>query len=135
MLTFKHYTVAVNDLDLAVSDYEKRFGMEKVGDTHFNNIGKFNAQPMGYNGQVMCHLINPVEDESPIRKLMTERINPFNPHGEGIYLLAYETEDVDAFCEKIIAEGGKVNRAPNTGNAWVHPTSSNFVLMEIFPKK
>lgn len=135
MLTFKHYTVAVNDLDSAVSDYEKRFGMEKVGDTHFNNIGKFNAQPMGYNGQVMCHLINPVEDDSPIRKLMTERINPFNPHGEGIYLLAYETEDVDAFCEKVIAEGGKVNRAPNTGNAWVHPTSSNFVLMEIFPKK
>lgn len=135
MLTFKHYTVAVNDLDQAVSDYEKRFGMEKVGDTHFNNIGKFNSQPMGYNGQVTCHLINPVEDESPIRKLMTERINAFNPHGEGIYLLAYEAEDIEAFCDQIVAEGGRVNRAPNNGNAWVHPTSSNFVLMEIFPKK
>ena len=112
-----------------------RFGMAKVGEQAFNPIGRFNYQPMGYNGQVMCHLINPVEDESPIRKLMNERINPFNPHGEGIYLLAYETEDVDAFCQKVIDEGGKVNRAPNAGNAWVHPTASNFVLMEIFPKR
>lgn len=135
MLTFKHYTVAVHDLDEAVSDYEKRFGMEKVGEQAFNRIGRFNFQPMGYNGQVMCHLINPVEDESPIRKLMNERINPFNPHGEGIYLLAYDTDDVDAFCEKILAEGGKVNRAPNSTNAWVHPTSSNFVLMEIFQRQ
>ena len=31
MLKFKHYTVAVHDLDEAISDYEKRFGMEKVG--------------------------------------------------------------------------------------------------------
>jgi len=135
MLTFKHYTVAVHDLDDAVKDYESRFGMEKVGEQAFNGIGKFNFQPMGFDGKVMCHLINPIEDDSPIRKLMTERINPFNPHGEGIHLLAYETDDVDAFCEKVLAEVGKVNRAPNTGNAWVHPTSSNFVLMEIFPKK
>ncbi len=135
MLTFKHYTVAVHNLDDAVKDYETRFGMEKVGEPAFNGIGKFNFQPMGYDGKVMCHLINPVEDDSPIRKLMTERINPFNPHGEGIYLLAYESDDVDAFCEKVLAEGGKVNRAPNAGNVWVHPTSSNFVLMEIFPKK
>ena len=30
MLTFKHYTVAVHDLDQAISDYEKRFGMAKA---------------------------------------------------------------------------------------------------------
>ncbi len=134
MLTLKHYTVAVHDLDESVKNYEARFGMQKVGEQAFNRIGNFNFQPMGYDGKVMLHLICPVSEESPISKLMKERVNPFNPHGEGMYLIAYETEDVDAFCAQVEAGGGRVNRAPGTGNAWVHPTASNFVLMEIFPK-
>lgn len=133
MLRFKHYTVAVNDLEEAVANYQSRFGMEPVGEPAHNSIGNFQFQRMGYGGDVMLHLIRPESEESPIHRLMQERINPFNPYGEGIYLLAYECDDVDAFCAQVEAEGGKVNRAPGGGNAWVHPTSSNFVLMEIFP--
>ena len=135
MITFKHYTVAVHDLEQAVPDYEARFGMTPTGEKAFNGIGKFDFVPVGYNGQTMCHLIQPREDEdSPIAKLMAERVNPFNPHGEGIYLLAYDCDDVDAFCAQVEENGGKVNRMPGGGNAGVHPTASNFVLMEIFPK-
>jgi methylmalonyl-CoA/ethylmalonyl-CoA epimerase len=135
VITFKHYTVAVHDLDEAIAHYESRFGMTKIGEKAHNPIGNFTYQPVGFNGQVMCHLICPVSDESPIAKLMKERVNPFNPHGEGIYLLAYESDDTDGFVQQVIDNGGKVNRAPNGGNAWVHPTASNFVLMEIYPKK
>lgn len=135
MLTFKHYTVAVHDLDEAVSDYESRFGMERVGQRAHNSIGNFEYQPMGYGGQAMLNLIQPASDESPIARLMKERVNPFNPHGEGIYLLAYDCDDVDAFCAQIEENGGKVNRAPGSSNAWVHPTSSHFVLMELFQKQ
>jgi catechol 2,3-dioxygenase-like lactoylglutathione lyase family enzyme len=133
MLRFKHYTVAVNDLDDAVANYRARFGMETIGEQAHNSIGNFLFQRMGYGGEVTMHLIRPENEESPIYRLMQERINDFNPHGEGIYLLAYESDDVDAFCAQVEAEGGKVNRLPGGGNAWVHPTASNFVLMEIFP--
>ena len=133
MLTFRHYTVAVHDLDEAVSSYQRKFGMEPVGEQAHNGIGNFEFVRMGYGGEVMMHLIQPSGEESPIHRLMQERINDFNPHGEGIYLLGYDCDDVDAFVEKIEADGGKVNRAPGSGNVWVHPTSSNFVLMEIFP--
>ena len=135
MLSFKHYTVAVHDLEQAIQDYQSRFGMEAIGDRHFNGIGKFNAQPMGYQGQVVCHLICPTEDDSPIRKLMNERTNAFNQHGEGIYLVAYEADDVDAVCQQVEAGGGRVNRVPGSSNAWIHPTASHFVLMEVFPRK
>ena len=135
MLTFKHYTVAVHDLDEAVANHESRFGMEQTGDKAYNGIGKFDFVPMGYNGQTQLHLLQPREgEESPIAKLMSERANPFNPHGEGMYLMAYDCDDVDAFCAQIEANGGRVNRVPNATNAWVHPTASNFVLMEIFQK-
>ncbi len=135
MLKFRHYTVAVHDLDSAVENYKSRFGMEATGEKALNRIGNFDFVPMGYGGQTMMHLICPVSDESPISRLMKERVNPFNPHGEGIYLLAYETADVDAFAKQVEAAGGRITRAPGAPNVWVHPTASNFVLMEIFPTR
>ncbi|MBM3139200.1 MAG: hypothetical protein FJZ92_03045 [Chloroflexi bacterium] len=132
MLRFRHYTVAVHDLDEAVAHHRSRFQMQPIGERAFNRIGNFDYQPMGYDGKVLLHLIQPKSDESPISRLMKERVNPFNPHGEGIYLLAYECDDVEAFCKQVEAEGGRVNRAPGSTNAWVHPTASNFVLMELF---
>lgn len=134
-ITFKHYTVAVHDLDSAVSQYETRFGMSKMGDRAYNSIGKFNFQPMGSGGSVVCHLISPDSPDGPIAKLMSERTNAFNVHGEGIYLLAYECDDVKAFAEQVTSNGGRINGNPDAGNIWVHPTASNFVLMEIYPKK
>ena len=133
MITLKHYTIAVHDLDEAVRSYGAKFGMAAVGERAHNSIGNFDFERVGYGGEVMLHLIQPSSEESPIWKLMQERINPFNPHGEGIYLLAYDCDDIDGFVEKIEADGGKVNRAPGGGNVWVHPTTSNFVLMELFP--
>jgi predicted enzyme related to lactoylglutathione lyase len=135
MLRFRHYTVAVHDLDEAVANHQSRFAMQPVGERGHNRIGNFDYQPMGYDGNVMLHLIRPSTEDGPIAKLMKERVNPFNPHGEGIYLLAYDCDDVDAFCAQIEAAGGRVTRAPGASNAWVHPTSSNFVLMELFPAK
>ena len=63
---------------------------------------------------------------------MQDRVNPLNPHGEGVYLLAFETEDPEVVAKQVEAGGGRVNRAPNATNVWVHPTSTNFVLMELF---
>ena len=133
MLKFKHYTVAVHDLQASVENYQARFGMQPTSEKAFNRIGNFDFVPMGYDGQTVMHLICPVSDESPIARLMKERVNPFNPHGEGIYLLAFDTADTDAFTKQVEAGGGRVTRgAPGTTNVWVHPTASNFVLMEVF---
>lgn len=133
MLKFKHYTVAVKDLEASVENYKARFGMQPTGEKAFNRIGNFDFVPMGYDGQPIMHLISPVSDGSPIARLMKERVNPFNPHGEGIYLLAFDHEDTDAFTKEVEAAGGRVTRgAPGTTNVWVHPTASNFVLMEVF---
>ncbi len=135
MLKFRHYTVAVHDLDESVANYKKRFGMEPTGEKALNRIGNFNFVPMGYAGQTAMHLICPATEESPISRLMKERANPLNPHGEGMYLLAFEAADVEAFATQVEAGGGRVTRAPGAANVWVHPTASNFVLMEIFPAR
>ena len=135
MIAFKNYTVAVHDLAQAIADHEARFGMQKIGERGHNTIGNFESQAMGYDGKVLLLLIQPVPNASPIHKLMEERKNPLNPYGEGIYLVVYECADVEAFCKQIEAAGGRVTRAPGSTMAWVHPTASNFVLMELVPKR
>ena len=66
---------------------------------------------------------------------MKSRENEFNPHGEGVYLLAFEADDMDALSTKIESNGGRITRLPGRTNFFVHPTSSNFGFMEIMPKR
>lgn len=66
---------------------------------------------------------------------MKERANPANPHGEGIYMVAFETDDPEAFAKGVETAGGRITRRPDESQfVWVHPTSSNFVFMEIRPR-
>jgi catechol 2,3-dioxygenase-like lactoylglutathione lyase family enzyme len=134
VLSFKHFTVAVHDLDESVTNYQARLGLSVVSEKAHNSIGNFDFVVLGYEGQTFCHLICPSSEESPIYRLMQDRINRLNPHGEGIYLLAFETPSTDAIAQQVEAGGGRVNRAPNSSNIWVHPLSTNFVLMELFER-
>lgn len=131
MLQVKYHTIAVHDLEDAVQNHKARFGMEQLNEPQHNPIGNFRMVAMGYGGEVVLNLISPVDETSPIHRLMQERVNPLNPHGEGVYQLVCEVEDPETFAQQVEANGGRVTRVPNTDAIWVHPTSSNFVLMEL----
>jgi len=136
MLTFRHYAVAVHDLDEAVRNHTARFGMQPTAERGFNAIGKFHQVPMGYDGKMTILLISPDQaEETPLSRLMKERANPLNPHGEGLYLVGFDCDDVAGFCDQVEQNGGKVNRTPDNSIAWIHPTASNFVFMELFQTK
>jgi len=135
VLSIHHYNVAVHDLDEAVADYAARFSMSAIGERGHNTIGNFDFQSMGYGDTVITRLITPSSEDAPVYRLMQERKNPLNPHGEGVYMLAYECDDVDAFCAQVEANGGRVIRNPGASNAWIHPTASHFVFMEVVPRR
>lgn len=135
MLKLRHYTVAVHDLDSAVAQYKERFGMEAIGERRHNDIGNFDFVSMGYAGEMLMQLIEPSAEDTPLHRLMRDRVNEFNPHGEGVYIMGFETEDPAAFAQRVESGGGRITRIPNSANVFVHPTSSNFVLMEIFPTR
>jgi hypothetical protein len=131
MLRVKYHTIAVHDLEEAVQNHKARFGMEALNEPSHNPIGNFRMVAMGYGGETVLNLISPVDENSPVSRLMKERVNPLNPHGEGMYQLVCEVDDPEAFAQQIEANGGRVTRVLNTEAVWVHPTSSNFVLMEL----
>ena len=135
MLTIHHYNVAVHDLEASVRDYADRFGMQRVGGIQHNDIGNFDAQAMGYGEQAIVRLITPSARDAPVAKFMAERANDLNPHGEGFYMVAFECDDVDAFCAQVRDGGGRIIRNEGASNAWVHPLSSHFVFMEVVPRR
>ena len=135
MMKFKHYTIAVHDLDSAVENYKNLFGMEALGDREHNDIGNFDSVSMGYNGETVLRLIQSSSDDTAVARLMKSRENEFNPHGEGVYLLAFEADDLDTLAAQIESNGGRITRLHGRTNFFVHPTSSNFGFMEIMPKR
>ncbi len=135
MMKFKHYTIAVHDLDSAVENYKNLFGMEALGGREHNDIGNFDSVSMGYNGETVLRLIQSSSDDTAVARLMKSRENEFNPHGEGVYLLAFEADDLDTLAAQIESNGGRITRLPGRTNFFVHPTSSNFGFMEIMPKR
>ena len=131
MLTFDHFSVAVNDLDDAVEHWKARFGMTVQGERAHNSIGNFDFIRLGYGDQTMVHLIHPSSSDSQLDRLMQSRIVPGNDHGEGLYLMVFRTDDPSAMADGIESDGGRVARNPQGSNVWVHPTSSNFVMLEL----
>ena len=134
MMQFKHYTIAVHNLESAVENYKNLFGMEAIGDREHNDIGNFDSISMGYEGNTVLRLIESSSDDTAVARLMKSRENEFNPHGEGVYLLAFETDDLAGIAQRIESNGGRITRLPGRTNFFVHPTSSNFGFMEIMPK-
>ncbi len=132
-MRFKHYTIAVHDLESAVQNYKNLFGMDAITESQHNNIGNFDSVSMGYDEKTVLQLIQPSSADTPVARLMQDRINEFNPHGEGVYLLAFEADDPDQLAERIESHGGRITRIPGNTNFFVHPTSSNFGFMEILP--
>jgi len=131
MLAFDHFTVAVNDLDASVRNWEARFGMTVQAEQAHNPVGNFDFARLGYGDQTLVHLLHPSSSESPVHRLMESRGVPGNEHGEGLYLMVFKTLDTAAMATKIEADGGRVTRNPRGTNVWVHPTASNFVMLEL----
>ena len=89
---------------------------------------------MGYDGNTVLRLIESLAGDTAVARLMKSRENEFNPNGEGVYLLAFETDDPEGIAQRIETNGGRITRLPGRKNFFVHPTSSNFGFMEIMPK-
>lgn len=134
-LSIHHYNTAVHDLDQAVADFTARFGMQALGGRQQSAVGLFDYVSMGYGDTLITRLITPSTDDSSLHRLMRDRATPSNPHGEGMYLICYECDDVEAFCEQVEANGGDVTRVPGRSSAWIHPTSAYFVFMEIVQRR
>ena len=85
-------------------------------------------------GEGGIELLEPTSPESPIAKFIEKR-------GEGVHHLSFEVDDIEHEIARLTAEGFEmIDKQPRIGAdgyriAFLHPKSTNSVLIEISQKR
>jgi methylmalonyl-CoA epimerase len=123
-----HLGVAVEDLDEALSTYERLFGAELEHRATVPDQGVEAASVRVGDGRV--ELLEPLEGDTPVGRFLAKR-------GPGMHHVAYEVEDVRAAVSQLAESGAEmIDEQPREGLfglqvAFVHPDSVHGVLAEV----
>jgi methylmalonyl-CoA epimerase len=123
-----HLGVAVEDLDAALSTYERLFGAEVEHRATVPAQGVEAASVLVGEGRV--ELLEPLEDDTPVGRFLSKR-------GPGMHHVAYEVVDVRAAVSSLAEAGAElIDEQPREGLfglqvAFVHPDSVHGVLAEV----
>ena len=124
----EHIGIAVNNLEESIKFYEEILGLkcyavEVVKDqkvkTAFFQIG-----------ETKIELLESTQPDGPIAKFIEKR-------GEGIHHIAFKTDDINSSLNELKEKNIRlIDEKPRTGAenldiAFIHPKSSNGVLIEI----
>ena len=128
MKKIEHIGIAVKDLDLSCSLYEKLLGTSCYKKEEVASEGVSTA--FFRTGENKIELLAAISEESPIGKFIEKK-------GEGIHHIAFDVDDIAAEIERLKSEGFVlINEVPKKGadNKWVvflHPKNTNGVLVEL----
>ena len=123
-----HLGVAVEDLDSALSTYERFFGARLE---HRETVDDQGVEAASVRiGSDRVELLAALGDDTPVGRFLAKR-------GPGMHPVAYEVDDVDAALEELNAEGAElIDASPRRGLfglevAFVHPDAVHGVLTEV----
>lgn len=129
MLTdIDHVGVAVRDLDAAVDEYRRAFGIEPVHRERVEDQGV--EEVMFHVGTSFIQLLGALAPDTPVGRFLDRR-------GEGVHHTGYRVDDIEAALERLAAEGFPlIDRVPRPGSrgttvAFVHPKGFRGVLVEL----
>ena len=120
--------VAVEDLDEALSTYERLFGAELEHRATVPDQGVEAAAVLVGDGRV--ELLEPLEADTPVGRFLAKR-------GPGMHHVAYEVADVQLAVTQLANAGAEmIDERPREGLfglqvAFVHPDSVHGVLAEV----
>ena len=123
-----HLGVAVDDLDQALSTYERLFGARLE---HRETVPDQGVEAACLRiGADRVELLASLGTETPVGKFLASR-------GQGMHHVAYEVEDVGAALDELAANGAElIDARPRRGLfglevAFVHPDAVDGVLTEV----
>ncbi|MGD0917025.1 MAG: methylmalonyl-CoA epimerase [Thermodesulfobacteriota bacterium] len=123
-----HIAIAVNNLEEAASFYQDVLGLTLSGvevvSAQKTKVGFFKI------GESNIELVQPAEPDSPLVKFLETK-------GPGIHHICFEVDDIETEVKAFLAKGATlIDQKPRPGAhqtkvAFVHPKSSNGVLIEL----
>jgi methylmalonyl-CoA/ethylmalonyl-CoA epimerase len=114
-------SVVVRDLESAIGRFTKLFGLRAVKRGESKEFGFKNAiLPLGI-GHI--ELLQPTDPDKAVGRFLAR-------HGEGVYLVGFEAEDIPGAVAQLKAQGARVDH-PKADIAWVHPRDAHGVFVEL----
>ncbi len=123
-----HIAIAVNNIEEAAKFYQEVMGLTLSGvevvSAQKTRVGFFKI------GESNIELVQPAEPDSPLTKFLETK-------GQGIHHICFEVDDVEAEVKSFLEKGATmIDQKPRPGAhgtkvAFVHPKSSNGVLIEL----
>jgi methylmalonyl-CoA epimerase len=123
-----HIAIAVNNIEEASKFYQNILGLNLSGvevvATQKTRVGFLEI------GESNIELVQPSEPDSPVAKFLESK-------GQGIHHICFEVDDVEAEVKAYLGKGATlIDQKPRPGAhnskvAFVHPKSSNGVLIEL----
>src|SRR5438093_8665179 len=123
-----HVGIAVKSISDVVEVYEKTIGLKVASYDEVHDQGVRVA--MLHIGESRIELLEPTRPDSPVEKFMSKR-------GEGIHHIAVRVDNIEQALERLKTAGVRLidekpkRGAHNTRVAFVHPSSTHGVLMEL----
>ncbi|UCG40496.1 MAG: methylmalonyl-CoA epimerase [Acidimicrobiia bacterium] len=123
-----HVAIAVHDLDAALAEYERLYGVTALHRERVEEQGVEEA--MVAVGGSFIQLLQPLSPETPVGRFLDQR-------GEGLHHIALAVDDIEAALEHLRAEGARlIDEQPRIGGrgariAFVHPKETTGTLIEL----
>lgn len=127
-MKINHLGIATKGIDEALKFWADALGLENVH-TEIVEDQKVRVAMLPL-GESRIELLEPTSEDSPISKFLEKR-------GDGIHHIAVEVEDIAAALAQLKERGMRlIDESPRIGAenclvAFVHPSSTNGVLLEL----
>lgn len=132
MKNIEHIGIAVKDMEISKDLFSK---LLNVAPYKTEEVASEGVETVFFRtGETKIELLAATSENSPIAKFLEKK-------GEGIHHIAFEVADIDAEIKRLTAEGFQLindqpkNGADNKRIAFLHPKSTNGVLIEICQEK
>lgn len=128
MKKIEHIGIAVKDLDVSCSLYEKLLGTSCYKKEEVASEGVSTA--FFRTGENKIELLAAISEDSPIGKFLEKK-------GEGIHHIAFDVDDIELEMKRLKLEGFVLlNEQPKRGAdnklvCFVHPKGTNGILIEL----
>ena len=123
-----HIAIAVNDLDEALAEYERLYGVRPLHREVVEEQGVEEA--MIAVGGSFVQLLQPLSEDSPVGRFLVQK-------GEGLHHMAFAVASIEVALGDLAAGGARlIDEVPRSGGrgakiAFVHPKQTNGVLIEL----
>jgi len=127
-LNLHHTAIAVRDLDAALAELKRQYGVEPLSREVVEAQGVEEAMvPVGAS---FIQVLMPLSEDSPVGRFLAKR-------GEGLHHLAIQVADIDASLAHLSDSGVElIDSEPRVGGsghriAFVHPRAFGGTLIEL----